>query len=66
MLSEEELDHLLSRISRTQPIDPAMADDEDVRAALAGMRRSIESSRPASSGSGEPASSRSGQPASRR
>ena len=56
-LSEDELEHLLSRISRTQPVDPAMADDEDVRAALVGVRRSIESGRPASSGSGEPASS---------
>jgi hypothetical protein len=49
-LSEEELDSLLSRISRTQPVDPSMADDEErVRAALAAMRRSIESGRPASS-----------------
>ncbi len=54
-LSEEELDHLLSRISRTQPVDPSIADDERVRAALAGVRRSIESGRPAASGSGGPA-----------
>jgi hypothetical protein len=48
-LSEEELDRLLSRISRTQPINPSVADEDRVRAALAGMRRSIESGRPASS-----------------
>jgi hypothetical protein len=65
-LSEEELDRLLSRISRTQPVDPFMADDERLRAALAGVRRSTESGRPASSGSGGPASLGFGRPASRR
>ena len=55
-LSEEELERLLSRISRTQPVDPSMADDEHVRAAFAGVRRSTESGRPASAGSGGPAS----------
>jgi hypothetical protein len=57
-LSEEELDHLLSRISRTQPVDPAVADDEDVRAALKDVQRGIESGLPASSGSSRAASRR--------
>src|ERR1700722_1346575 len=56
--SDEELDHLLSRISRTQPVDPAVADDEDVRAALKEVQRSIESGLPASSGSSRAASRR--------
>ncbi len=65
-LPEDELEHLLSRISRTQPVDPAMADDEDMRAALAGVRRSIESGWPASLGSGEPAAFGLSRPGSRR
>lgn len=65
-LSEVELDHLLSRISRTQPVDPSMAEDERVRAALAGVRRSTESGLRASSGSGGPASLGFGRRAPRR
>ncbi len=65
-LSEEGLDLLLSRIGRTQPVDPSVADDERVSVALADMLRSIESGGPASSGSGEPTSLRFGQPALRR
>lgn len=65
-LSEEDLDHLLSRIGRTQPVDPSMAGDERVRAALVDVRRSIESGRLASSGSGGPASLGFGRPAPRR
>jgi hypothetical protein len=65
-LSEEELDHLLSRICRTQPVDPCVADDERVGAALAGVRRSTESGRRAFSGSGEPALLGFGRPVSRR
>lgn len=55
-LTEEELDRLLSRISRTQPVDPAVAGDERVRAALAGVRRNIEEDgRLVSAGFGRPA-----------
>jgi hypothetical protein len=43
MLSDEELDHLLSRASRTQPVDRAALDDARVLAALASLRHDIES-----------------------
>jgi hypothetical protein len=43
MLSDEELDHLLGRASRTQPVDRAALDDARVLAALASLRHDIES-----------------------
>lgn len=46
MLSEEALDHLLSRTSRSAPVNRAALDDERVSAALDGVWSRIESGAP--------------------